>query len=90
MALFWPRFFFISSLKDLIWKHQIPWLGGIFIVHLFLIYYLRLNLIQLPFNLFFLVFQIIVNFGLSVKFIFYRRRKLYYQYDLKSLFDQLA
>ncbi len=81
--------FLYLQFKGLIWKHQIPWQGGIFITHLFLIYYLKFNFILLPFNLFFLVFQIIVNLGLAVKFVLYRRRNLYYQYNLKALFDQL-
>jgi hypothetical protein len=81
--------FLYLQFKGLIWKHQIPWFGGIFITQLLIIYYLGLNLAQLPFNVFFLVFQIMVNFGLAIKFIFYRRRKSYYPYNLKTLFDQL-
>lgn len=81
--------FLYLQFKGFIWKHQIPWFGGIFLLHLSFIYFYKINFNNYPFNSFFFVLQTIVNFGLLIKFIFYRRRRLYYPYNLKVLFDQL-
>lgn len=69
------------------WKHQLPWFMLIFVSQIFFIYINKIDFATHPFNLFFLTFQFVLNIGVITKFIFYRRRRLFYRYNLK--FDQL-
>jgi hypothetical protein len=69
------------------WKHQLPWFMLIFSSQIFFIYYNKIDFATHPFNLFFFTFQLVLNTGIITKFIFYRRRRLFYRYNLK--FDQL-
>ncbi len=79
--------YYRSQVRNLTWKHQMPSFFLIFIAHILFIYVNRLEMSLFPFNLFFLSFGISLNVELFVKFIFYRRKGLFYRYNLR--FDQV-
>lgn len=75
------------QVKNLTWKHQLPWFLLLFFGHIILIYTKKINLVDYPLNLFIFTFEISLNSFLLIRYVYYKKRKLFYRYNLK--FDQL-
>lgn len=80
---------FIIVSKNKTWKHQIPWFLMFFLSHLFFIYLNKINFLNHPFNFFYLLAGITGNTALIFQYIFYRKKRKDYRYNLKFKFDQL-
>ncbi|OGM33195.1 hypothetical protein A3D00_00420 [Candidatus Woesebacteria bacterium RIFCSPHIGHO2_02_FULL_38_9] len=83
-GLLFGGLFLFAQLFNKTWKHQSPWMIGLFLLYLGVIYNYPVNLFFQPFNLFFITFGFILCTGLIIRHATYILRGERYKYDYKK------